>query len=172
MNLLDPVKWGAQAALSVTTTAVKLGINVVRTAEVLLGRADGDDTRYEPVAETPQGTPPRSTGYAPPAERFAETPAPTIPRGERRMRDVEPTPRSDLAARRVGGNGSTTVVESEGAADPGATIAVEEPWDGYDEMTAADIAKRLRKADTATKAVVRLYERANKQRKSVLAATG
>ena len=167
MNLLvDPVKWGAQAALAVTSTAVKVGINVFRTAEALLGRADGDDARYEPVAETPQGTPPRSTGYVPPAERITPAPAPTIPQGERRVRDVEP-----VARRRAEGNGNTALVESEGGASPSATIAVDAPWDGYDEMKATEIAKRVRKADAATKAVVRLYERANKQRKSVLAAT-
>ncbi|HEV2814185.1 MAG TPA: hypothetical protein VGW10_13105 [Solirubrobacteraceae bacterium] len=43
MNLLDPVKWGAQAAFAVTSTAVKIGTSAFRTAELLLGRNEGDD---------------------------------------------------------------------------------------------------------------------------------
>ena len=176
MNLLvDPVKWGAQAALAITARTVKIGIGVVRTAELLLGRPDGDDQRYEPVATPPQGeTRDRPLADRPRPVRADEIeiaePVP-VPQGERRVRDVAPQPRSDVAARRAGGNGSTAVVETEGAAAPAATLEVREPWDGYDHMTAADITKRLRESDEATKAVVRLYEQANKQRKSVLGAT-
>ena len=43
MNLLlDPVKWGAQAAFSVTTTAVKIGISAVFTQPArLISSANG-----------------------------------------------------------------------------------------------------------------------------------
>jgi hypothetical protein len=50
-------------------------------------------------------------------------------------------------------------------------VHVDTPWDGYDRMRAADIVDRLRVADDATRAVVRLYERQGKARSSVLAAT-
>jgi hypothetical protein len=66
-----------------------------------------------------------------------------------------------------------TVVESLGPADePHATLRVEAPWAGYDEMSAAAIVERCRGADEATKAVVRLYEQNHKRRRTVLAATG
>jgi ferritin-like metal-binding protein YciE len=60
---------------------------------------------------------------------------------------------------------------SVGTAEPGAEIRVDAPWEGYDDMTAAQVVSRLRNADETTAAVVRLYEQANKARKSVLQAT-
>jgi hypothetical protein len=39
-------------------------------------------------------------------------------------------------------------------------------------MTAPDVVDRLRIADDATKAVVRLFESTHRKRKTVLAATG
>jgi hypothetical protein len=65
------------------------------------------------------------------------------------------------------------LVESFGPADDvGATITVEEPWDGYAQQPATAIVARLRGADPATKAVVALYERGHKGRATVLRATG
>jgi ferritin-like metal-binding protein YciE len=63
------------------------------------------------------------------------------------------------------------VVETEGAAAPGANLRVEAPWEGYDSMKAGDIVARLRESDPATRAMVRLYEQSKKGRKSILAAT-
>jgi hypothetical protein len=66
-----------------------------------------------------------------------------------------------------------TLVESFGPArDVGATITVEEPWDGYAQQPATAIVARLRDADPATKAVVALYERGHKGRATILRATG
>jgi hypothetical protein len=48
----------------------------------------------------------------------------------------------------------------------------EEPWDGYDRMSAAQVVQRLSGADAATRAAVRLYESAGRNRKTVLRATG
>jgi hypothetical protein len=64
------------------------------------------------------------------------------------------------------------VVASVGPAeDVHATIQVDEPWDGYDEMAATAIVERLRDADAATKGVVRLYEQGRKGRATVIRAT-
>jgi len=58
-----------------------------------------------------------------------------------------------------------------GAADgAGAQIRVDEPWDGYSRLTAKDVTAQLATADPATLAVVRLYEVANRNRRTVLAA--
>ncbi len=54
--------------------------------------------------------------------------------------------------------------------DPGSTIEVQAPWPRYDEHSAAEVIKRVRSGDEATRAVVLLYERAHKARKSVIAA--
>ena len=59
----------------------------------------------------------------------------------------------------------------EGAEDgAGAELHVEPPWDGYDQMTAADIRDRLAAATTTEAAAVELYEATAKSRRSVLAA--
>jgi hypothetical protein len=78
-------------------------------------------------------------------------------------RPVRPAPHVDREAE---------VVESVGPAeDVVATIEVDEPWDGYDRMSATAIVARLRGADPATKGVVRMYEQRHKQRATVLRAT-
>ena len=54
--------------------------------------------------------------------------------------------------------------------DPGSMIEVQAPWARYDEHSAAEVIKRVRSGDEATRAVVLLYERTHKARKSVIAA--
>jgi hypothetical protein len=62
-------------------------------------------------------------------------------------------------------------VASFGPADePGSTIEVQAPWPGYDGHSAAEVVKRVRSGDEATRAVVLLYERSHKARSSVIAA--
>ena len=56
------------------------------------------------------------------------------------------------------------------SADPGSTIEVQAPWPGYDGHSAAEVIKRVRSGDEATRAVGLLYERTHKARKSVIAA--
>jgi hypothetical protein len=63
-----------------------------------------------------------------------------------------------------------TVASFGPAASPGAMLEVEAPWEGYDRQPAAEVVKRVRMGDEATRAVVLLYERTHKARKSVLAA--
>jgi len=46
----------------------------------------------------------------------------------------------------------------------------DEPWPGYDDMTAEEIVTRLRDADDNLAKTVRAYERTHKSRKSVLEA--
>ncbi len=74
LNPLDPVKWWFQATFAVGSTAVKIGANAVRTAELLLGRDDQDDAeqRYRPAAtpaggDEPGGAAPGGTGRPAPS---------------------------------------------------------------------------------------------------------
>jgi hypothetical protein len=61
--------------------------------------------------------------------------------------------------------------EAEGAPDgPGPTVHVDPPWEDYDDMTAQQIIARLKGADDAAAAVVRLYEAAHRGRSTVVAA--
>jgi hypothetical protein len=57
---------------------------------------------------------------------------------------------------------------AEGGAGP--EIHVEEPWDGYDDMTAAQIRDRLVAADGVLAAAVDLYETTHKSRRTVIEA--
>ena len=62
-------------------------------------------------------------------------------------------------------------VAEEGAEDgAGAEVHVDEPWEGYRSMTAADIRARLADADAEEAAAVKLYEALHKERSSVIAA--
>lgn len=53
---------------------------------------------------------------------------------------------------------------------PSSNGPVKPPWESYDSDSAADIVRRLRGADEATKAVVLLYEGHRKGRRTVLDA--
>lgn len=53
---------------------------------------------------------------------------------------------------------------------PGSNGPVKPPWEGYDSDSAAEIVRRVRGANDATKAVVLLYEGHRKRRRTVLDA--
>jgi len=91
----------------------------------------------------------------------------TAPRGERRPSDIRAIPQPRERTQTT----EDTLVETEGAAAPSATIHVDAPWKGYDAMKAGEIVARLRSSDATVKAVVRLYEQSGKKRKSILSAT-
>jgi hypothetical protein len=62
-------------------------------------------------------------------------------------------------------------VSEEGAEDgAGAELHVDPPWEGYDDMTAADIRDRLTAATVAEAAAVELYESTAKNRRTVIEA--
>jgi hypothetical protein len=62
-------------------------------------------------------------------------------------------------------------VAEPGAEDgAGAELRIDEPWDGYRKMKAADIIDRLATASREELAAVELYELAGRKRKSVVAA--
>lgn len=50
----------------------------------------------------------------------------------------------------------------------GKSIAGDEPWPGYDDLNAADVASALRSSDEETIEAARRYERSHKKRSSVL----
>jgi hypothetical protein len=68
--------------------------------------------------------------------------------------------------------GAEAVASFGPADDPSPNLQVQAPWERYDAQPAAEIVKRVRAADEATKAVVLLYERGHKHRASVIRAAG
>jgi hypothetical protein len=62
-------------------------------------------------------------------------------------------------------------VAEPGAEDgAGASVHVEEPWDGYEQMRADDVIDRLTGATPAELAAIQLYESKQKSRTTVLKA--
>jgi ferritin-like metal-binding protein YciE len=123
-----------------------------------------------PVGEPPIGrvAPGTRRGHQEPTTRGAEgaNNGGPVPSSEEPTRGQVARLREELRER----EGQDADV-SVGTASPGPELRVDAPWEGYDEMTAAQVVARLRSADDTVAAVVRLYEQANKGRKSVLQAT-
>jgi hypothetical protein len=151
-------------SLDVALRATKLGIGVVRAVAGVL-EGDHEDTRAPwPAEDANVAQPP-----APPAPPPPRTPEPPIV--VEAPIDFDSPGEDELAPRHVDSD-AELAYESGPADDVGAAVHVEAPWEGYDQMRAADIVTRLRSANDATRAVVRLYEQQGKARSSVLAATG
>ena len=117
-----------------------------RDAEVIAAQ-EARARRARPARRRPAAAPPPAPAPAPEAELLGEEPAHVS-------------------------TGAETVASFGPADDPSPTFDVQAPWDGYDAHPAAEVIKRVRAADEATKAVVLLYERGHKGRASVLRAAG
>ena len=147
----------------------------------LAGLGPDDADAPEAVVPAPPAQPPAARPPAPSAPAAPPPPTAEEAIARREVRDAE-SANGGTAARAAASrpvrpaphvDREAEVVESVGPAeDVVATIDVDEPWDGYDGMPATAIVARLRGADPATKAVVRMYEQRHKQRATVLRATG
>ena len=124
-----------------------------------------------PVAAAPMPPPapaaPEPPGAAEPAPPPAPAPAPPDEPSEPPVEvvpDLTPGQAARIREERR---------EAEATDDsPGAVIHVDEPWQGYASMNAPEIIDRLGTSDEAVKAVVLLYERSHRARKTVLRAAG
>ena len=117
----------------------------------------------EPASAAPAATAEAAT--APAAEATATPPA------EAPVEPV-PAPAPEAAPAHVSEEPELVAEMAEAGAEDGAgaEVAVEEPWPGYDEMTASDIEDRLVTEGPETAAAVSLYEASRKGRASVLEA--
>jgi hypothetical protein len=144
--------------------------------ELLLRRLFGREERqrFAPTA-APAPAPAPSADGAPPPPTADEAIERRLAReaAEAALETPPPTPLRPIGDAGHLDDGADALVESFGPADDvGATITVDEPWDGYAQQSATAIVARLRGADPATKAVVALYERGHKRRATVLRAAG
>jgi hypothetical protein len=146
--------------LEITWRAAKLGVGVLRTVTGLLEHDRADERVPWPAEED-------VSPYV--AEPIAVEDVEHVEHVEAAV-DFDVPSEEDLAPRHVDSE-PALAYESGPADDVGAEVRVDAPWEGYDRMRAADIVARLRAADEATRAVVRLYEQQGKARSSVLAAT-
>jgi hypothetical protein len=146
--------------LEITVRAAKLGVDVLRAVTGLLEHDSADERAPWPEAEVAQPQP-QAEPIVVEDLIVPEPPAPEI---------IEAAAAPPPAPAHVDSE-PELAYEAGPAADVGAEVHVDAPWDGYDQMRAADIVTRLKGADDATRAVVRLYEQQGKARSSVLAAT-
>jgi hypothetical protein len=150
--------------LGLVTLPLRLGLRVagivLRPVASALGLAGHDaDTRVEAVREEPRRP------DAPPRRRPVRVPPPARRRPESRA-DVPEEPEHVSEEPVV-----VAEVADQGAEEsPGPQISVDEPWEGYRRMKAADVIDRLAVASPEEIAVVQLYESTHKRRKTVLEA--
>jgi hypothetical protein len=174
-----PLRIGADAArsgLRVFGRAITLGLSATeRLIDAAIPRSDG-------AAGAPHhAEASNSAATAPPPS--ADQPAPTAAPSPTSMAPVPPTPPAAPEAPTVAAAPAPTPAHvsrdarhveafaDPGAEDgPGASVHIEEPWRGYGRMTANDIIARLTSASREELAAVALYERAHRDRQSVLAA--
>ena len=143
---------------------VGLGVDVARAVggRLLPGERSGDDALDGmPPDVAPAGGPPGVLAPDPPP---SGPPPPPPPGARPAPPPFDPPPIPDAE--------SEVVAEVGDPHDVGASVHVEgEPFPGYDALQAPEIVARLHDADESTRAMVRLYERATKGRRTVLDAT-
>jgi hypothetical protein len=110
-----------------------------------------------------EGTPPGEPSYPPPPRPLRRRPT---------NGGAPPTPPAPAAPAHVSEEAVLVVEVAEVGAEEGAgaEVHVDEPWPGYDRMTAADVKTRLRASTEVVAAAVTLYETSHKRRASVLQA--
>ena len=149
----------AQLPVTVAQRAGSVAMSIARKVAPAACRSASDDGRADDRAEpvSPQPSPrPAEPAVAAPPEPAAAAPAPAA---------APPPAHVDREA----------VVVAEfadpGAEDgPGPQIRVDEPWKGYGELTAKQVIAELQGASPAALAVARLYEPANRARRTVIEA--
>jgi hypothetical protein len=117
------------------------------------GEHGPDPDLVEPV--DPKAVVPDAPAPPGPAAAGPRAPQPPTPMPEPDHLDERPVVAAEVAEAGA----------EEGA---GAQVHVDQPWEGYGGMTAAQIRDRLANADPEVAAVVKLYEAANKGRRSVI----
>jgi hypothetical protein len=166
--------------------AARTSLHLAGTAaEAAVGRIRGRRGRGRPMPEPPPSrnrtpvppavtrrpgaAPSRARAAAPPppaaAPPAAAPPAATATAGPPPVIAAPEPTRADAARLRQQQREAEQTDDS-----PGPEIRVDEPWPGYAAMTAPAIIDRLGVSDEAVKAVVLLYEEANRGRKTVLSA--
>jgi hypothetical protein len=162
--------------------ALRGGAGALKDLLRLLGGGGDEDRPYAP-AERPDPVAARREAELVAAEEARARRPEARPRGVARTRPAPaPAPATPPAPGRESEllgdepahvtRGAEPVASFGPADDPSPTLHVQAPWDGYDAHSAAEIVKRVRAADEATKAVVLLYEQGHKGRASVIRAAG
>jgi hypothetical protein len=137
------------------TVAIVAGVS----GRVIGKVVSSDGARYEAVAGEPEAAPEPASETMPPPSRAVVYEQPAVEWDEPAAEPVHVSEEPELVEE----------VAEPGAEDgAGAEVHVEQPWDGYDQMKAADVIDQLAGASTAELAAVQLYETDTKGRRTVL----
>jgi hypothetical protein len=178
LNLyIRAVGGAARLPFTVAARSTKLAFDTAEAAYGLVrggaGEHDSREPAPPPATSTPTPTPTREAIVEPEAEPAPAEPEP-LPQAPVIDYDAEPmTPIGQAEVAKTIDDEDELVAEfaDPGAEDgPGPTIEVEPPWDGYGVMHADDVAARIAAADEAELFVLELYERAHKNRRTVIEA--
>jgi hypothetical protein len=164
MLVRAPVRIG----LKVAEVGLSTSAEVARIAMELLNPDRGrsrDFSQYRAPEYPDQAV---GNGAAP----AATDPPPSIPDPPPSIRDAPPSIPDELIPDHVDEETVLVAESAEAGAEDGAgaELTIEAPWDGYDQMTAADIRDRLSAATAVEAAAVELYETAGKNRRTVIDA--
>jgi hypothetical protein len=155
--------------LRVGVGAARLALRLTERVVMAAGSAIGVAGRERPVTAAEPRTGPAAVEAVAPASRVRVVDQAGIDYETEPATPLDPA--SDLAKTI---DDQPELVEEwaePGAEDgAGAAVQVDEPWQGYDDMNANAVIKRLPEANAAELALAELYERAHKRRKTVLAA--
>lgn len=178
MDLTTPLRTTGRILISTARTGVRAAS---QTGSALLGRLRDGDEEPRPTAQRPQGEPSPTEVVETADRRRTEEPAPAAPAPpvaagpapEREQLEQPEQPEFQPAHLDIEPAAVVYSSADPGAQDgAGAALHVDEPWDGYRGMKAADVIDRLVVADPATLAQVQLYEQSHRARSTVLAAVG
>jgi hypothetical protein len=190
---------GAQLGLQITAAATDRALGVIGAVADAVGRAGDADAALDldgqpfggmsappAPAAAPAPPPPAPDPVPPPAPDPVPPPAPDPvappappppPAPPAPEPGVPPTPPPAPPGPQPPHISTESVlvgsVAEPGAQDgAGATIRVDEPWEGYDKLRAADIVERITGATVAQLGAIELYEQTARQRRTVLDAVG
>ncbi|MGZ6617198.1 MAG: hypothetical protein ACXVFQ_22590 [Solirubrobacteraceae bacterium] len=171
-----PVRVGVRVTLSALHTTLSAAARAMTLAGDALQSVTGHDDHPYPapsrsaeaaVAESRPASP-----SPPPVAEPIRAPA-AAPEPEPKA-ELEPEPRAELEpepAHVSEGLELVAEIAEPGAEDgAGASVTVDEPWQGFALLNAKDIVDRLARAGLAELAAIQLYESTHKQRETVLSA--
>ena len=159
MRLIGPLRRSLWLAAAIGEGVLEVALTVVREARAALEEVVPEaPTREAPEAQPQPTFRRRPTPRSRPASR-PPRPAPThaAPPVSDKVKtlDDKPVPVAEFG-------------EAGADEDAGADVHVDEPWEGYAGMTAAQVKARLGKANRELVAAVVLYEGFGKRRSSVI----
>jgi hypothetical protein len=159
-----------RAGVDLAGCAVRLGGKVAAAATDALGRTDAAGRTGDAAAPEQQPAPasaPDLTPLADLAHPAAQAPPPPVFDAPPLRGLDEPAEPAHVSAEPE----LVSEVAEPGAEDgAGASVAIAEPWPGYDRMQAKQVISRLAGATSAELAAVELYESSKRDRQTVRAA--